>query len=544
MGKKGRHVRKRVPGHRANASLGSARRGHMLYYVDMSSDPNKARSRAQQAADERATRQIPVVKGPHSETNGAAQHTPESEKGEVPQETVPMPIPAWPPPQPIVNQAPDKPPPLRGERDRRPHVESTVRQPWLVQRTGVLTSELRRALPPWALPLLSSQPLTVWIGARIGMILLALLAGIMLPGMVPKGTANWYGSPGGPFLTGIVDRLGGVWTRWDGQWYLKIATQGYNRTDGSAAFFPLYPWTVQVFGWLAAERYIWAGIILSSFFFLAALFLLHRLVRLDFHPADAGRTTFYLAAFPMAFFFWAVYSESLFLFLVVWAILAARTQRWWWSALAISLAIWTRSTGLLLLLPLGWELWKAYHPDIPTEPTAMPPARPHRLAPFSLLLPAFSTFSLLIWAWITFGDPLASLGAQTGWNRHFSWPWQTVIDGVKEATQMPFTYQPENQSWTYLAALVFALVMGALAIRWLRPSYTLFLWAGILVPLFSATPHNPLLSYPRFVAVLFPAFICLSLIGRNRYAHQIILWCSLLLLALFTIRFANWFWVA
>jgi len=44
--------------------------------------------------------------------------------------------------------------------------------------------------------------------------------------------------------------------------------------------------------------------------------------------------------------------------------------------------------------------------------------------------------------------------------------------------------------------------------------------------------------------VLFPAFIVLALLGRNRYAHQIILWLSLLLLGLYTIRFVNWYWVA
>jgi hypothetical protein len=51
-----------------------------------------------------------------------------------------------------------------------------------------------------------------------------------------------------------------VWTRWDGQWYLKIASEGYRVDDGSSAFFPLYPWIVTVMGWLAGERFIWAGI--------------------------------------------------------------------------------------------------------------------------------------------------------------------------------------------------------------------------------------------------------------------------------------------
>ena len=44
--------------------------------------------------------------------------------------------------------------------------------------------------------------------------------------------------------------------------------------------------------------------------------------------------------------------------------------------------------------------------------------------------------------------------------------------------------------------------------------------------------------------VLFPMFIVMSLGGRNRYVHQVITWVSVLLLALFTIRFVNWYWVA
>ena len=174
----------------------------------------------------------------------------------------------------------------------------------------------------------------------------------------------------------------------------------------------------------------------------------------------------------------------------------------------------------------------------------MPLPRPHPLNTASLVLPLLSVLALLGWAGLQFGDPLASLKAQTDWNRHFSWPWQTVIDAVREATQMPFQFQPENQSWTYLVALIFALAVGVLSLRWLRGSYSIYLWAGILFPLFSATPQNPLLSYPRFLIVLFPAFIALALMGRNRYAHQIITWTSLLLLALYTIRFANWYWVA
>ncbi len=507
------------------------------------------------------TQQMPLVRGPKiasartpadvanslARTN-AASIPDEHATIEIPQETVPMQAVAWPPPPaPVASDdtAPNKPPPIRG-KSKESHSSANRSAADVSPRPGLFTAELRRALPPWALPLLTFQPFSVWLGSRLALGLLAIVAGIMIPSIPAVGTANWYGSPGGPPLSMLVDRLAGVWTRWDGQWYLKIATEGYRPNDGTAAFFPLYPWSVKVFGWLAGERYAWAGTLLSGLFFLAALVLLHRLIRLDFHPKDAHRTIFYVAAFPMAFFFWAVYSESLFLMLAVATLLAARTHRWWWAGVAVSFAIWTRATGALLLLPLAWEMWRAFHPSMPTaaEPAVMPPARPSPRIVASFLLPIISILGLLAWSNIQFGSPLAALDTQTVWLRHFSWPWETVWNAFGAAFKTSFEYQPENQNWTYLVSFLVAVVLGVLSLRWLRGSYSIYLWTGILFPLFSATKGNPLLSYPRFLIVLFPMFIVLGLLGRNRYAHQIITWVSLVLLALFTIRFVNWYWVA
>lgn len=502
------------------------------------------------------TQQIPLVEKPapadKAKTPGSTPATTavssavsdghaDGTDADIHQETKPMPAVTWPPPVAShTYEAPTRPPSLRRREEMAQGKQATAPN----VRPGVLTQELRRALPAWALPLLTSQPLSVWLGARIGMTLLALLATMMIPGLTPAGTANWYGSPGGPELSPLINGIAGVWTRWDGQWYLKIATEGYRVDDGSAAFFPLYPWIVTVMGWLAGERFIWAGILLSSAFFLIALVLLHRLVRFDFHGEDAGRTVFYIAAFPMAFFFWAVYSESLFLMLSVAALLAMRAQRWWLAGAVIGLAIWTRTTGLLLLLPMAWELWRAYYPPMPKSGSALPPPRPSKFALASLILPFGSLLLFLLWSLVVFGNSLAPLSAQTEWNRSFSWPWQTLVGAWNAAINAGIDYQVEVQSWTYLGTLLLALVVGALAVRWLRPSYSIYLWAGIIFPLFTVTPLNPLLSFPRFFVVLFPAFIVLALIGRNRYAHQLITWVSLLLLGLYTIRFVNWYWVA
>src|SRR5881275_1976035 len=123
----------------------------------MSTQSSDPQTKLSADAPDGNTQQIPLVEDVPRKARAEAP----SETG-VPQETVPMPVPTWPPPPPI-SEAPQKPPSLRRRsKETTTATDLAGTQPWLVQRTGVLTSELRRALPPWALPLLSSQPVSVW----------------------------------------------------------------------------------------------------------------------------------------------------------------------------------------------------------------------------------------------------------------------------------------------------------------------------------------------------------------------------------------------
>src|SRR5215218_6758670 len=81
------------------------------------------------------------------------------------------------------------------------------------------------------------EPLAIWLGLRVGLSLLALLAGLYIPSRLPGGTAPYHPPP----LPALWARLLGVWSRWDGQRYLQIATAGYHSGDGTTAFLPLYP---------------------------------------------------------------------------------------------------------------------------------------------------------------------------------------------------------------------------------------------------------------------------------------------------------------
>jgi mannosyltransferase PIG-V len=383
-----------------------------------------------------------------------------------------------------------------------------------------------------------AEPLAVWLALRVGLTLLAILAGLAIPSRIPGGTAPYPA----PALPAFWDRLVGVWAHWDGLWYLQIATAGYHPGDGTTAFLPLYPWAVGLLGLLLGGRYLVAGVILSSLIFAGVLILLYRLVREQYAPDLAPRAVLYLAIFPAAFFFWAIYSEGLFLLLALGMFYAAGRGRWWLAGLCMAAAFWTRPFGVVLIPCLLVELALAWRGRGIGRV-----ARPRPLDVLGALgVPLLAGLALLAWSALALGDPLVFLNTQADWNRAFSWPWTTVANAFKAAAAMPFQYQEENQSWFYLATLLlFVVLAGAGWVRGpLRVPHALYLTLGLLFPLFSATPRNPLLSFPRFVLVLFPAFILLAAAGRRPWLHYLIVAVSLLLLALYTIRFTNWFWVA
>ena len=66
-----------------------------------------------------------------------------------------------------------------------------------------------------------------------------------------------------------------------------------------------------------------------------------------------------------------------------------------------------------------------------------------------------------------------------------------------------------------------------------------------LKPLVSMWPVTPLMSIPRFLAVLFPLFMWLALVCRRRArARPVVLVLLGLGLVAFTARYATWHWVA
>jgi hypothetical protein len=476
--------------------------------------------------------------------------------------------------------------PLEPAGGRRPI--SAARRRWATQRED--PAHIAAVADSWRA--LWSSRLFVW-AAAVGTIV-AFGFGPVRHAFNPPGTTRGFGWLG--------DLLAAPAARWDASWYLVISHYGYRPelfpfTAARTAFFPLYPLGLTGISSLGAPPVL-AGVLLSLLAFAAALYGIHRLTTLELAPAfgsgvagsrGVARLAVMLTAFaPMAFFFSAVYSESLYLALSVGVFWCARQGRWMWVGVLGALAAATRSTGLLLALPA--LILYLYGPrqdrpadvplagprDAPTE-GAGPGAGSAALALARTLRPRYRVRRDILWLGLlpaglalylgylglAGGDALSPFHVQQVWGRHFAGPFLGVWDGITAAfdglrqlaslqrhhvyfpiaAEDPFVVAGHNlMLLAFLAAAVPAIV-GVL--RRLPLAYGAYVVAALALPLSYPVSAQPLMSLPRFLVVLFPLSMWFAawLAARPR-AQGPALAASAALLALFAAEFATWHWVA
>ena len=355
-----------------------------------------------------------------------------------------------------------------------------------------------------------------------------------------------------PALTrSLAEPLLSPLARWDAVWYLRIADSGYGGSDVRAAFFPLYPGMVRAvaapFG-ASPDALLVASYLVALAAFLAALVLLYRLVSLELGRPLARPALLLLAVFPAAVYFGAPYSESMFLLLAVGAFYAARTGRWAWAGAAAAAAAATRSSGVLLLLPLAMLWWST---------------RERRLRDAAwLILAPLGLAAYAAYLGIAEGDALRFLDVQDAWSRELAIPlagaWDgftAAVDGARQllSGQREVVYFEEAAGDPYriaainlmlFGALVFAAVACVGCLRRLPKAYGVWVAVSLVLPLTFPVGPQPLMSLPRFLAVLFPIFMWLALWSEERRATPRVAAVSALGLGLFTTQFATWHWIS
>lgn len=355
--------------------------------------------------------------------------------------------------------------------------------------------------------LLASR-LLVWVAGLLAIALFGLSD--RAPDFDPGGLTHPFGDP--------WDTLLAPGARWDTVWFVGIADGGYD--DTRAAFFPLYPLLAKLAG-LPFGSTLLGGLLVSWAAALAGLATVHRLVRIELGDPRAARlATWALALFPGSIFLSAVYSEALFLALAAGALLGARTGHWAWAGVLGALAAATRSAGLVLVVPLVLLWWDARPRGQDGGLRGL--ALGAGLVPLGLL--AFSAFLAVIGQ-----DPRAPFDAQDVWFREFAGPFVGAWDGLAAAvdgarqllsgSRTPVFFEAAGGDPFAVAAhnlgdvavlLLFAIPATIGALRRLPPAYGAYAIAALALPLSWPVGPQPLMSLPRFVAVLVPLFLWLG----------------------------------
>jgi hypothetical protein len=362
-----------------------------------------------------------------------------------------------------------------------------------------------------------------------------------------------------PFHSAAANFVLAPAARWDSVWYLTIAHSGYYSPQ-SSAMFPLYPLLIHL-GSMVVRSELIVGLAISLASITAALSILYRLVTLDLDEKTARTTVLLIAFFPVAFFFSAVYTESLYLLLSIGAIYAARLDRWAWAGLLGGLAAATRSAGILVVVPLVLIYLYGPRPTPSSTPTRRWWRPQHRITPnaaWLAVIPA-GLVAYLVYLGIAHHAPFAPFAAEHYWGRYFAGPFGGVAhaltalpDDVRRLiTGKGLIVGPGDPlTWSAhdlidLGFLAFAVVglLGA----WRRVPFAYFAYAVVLLAQATSYPSHlePLESISRFVMVIFPVFIGWALLLRRHRPLMIaVLGASSLLLMVFSGLWGTWSWVA
>jgi hypothetical protein len=325
----------------------------------------------------------------------------------------------------------------------------------------------------------------------------------------------------------LLDALG---ARWDANFYLSIADSGYSfhvpRVPNwdSIGFFPLYPIAVRaVTPWVG--DIVLAGVFVSNAALLAAVLFFGLLVEESDGPRIARLAVWFLLLFPASLFGSAAYAESLFLAGATLSLLSSKRGRWLAAGAAGLLAALARPLGFLMALVLALEWWRQRRED----PSHGPGLAELGAAALPLAGPAaFAAYC----AW-AFADPFAYAHEQ---GRRFSKPiWHFLSDGVREVVAGPY-------SGTRFTLLAFGLLVllgfvaaAILLVRWRRYPEAALVAGGLVV-----SGGGMLDSQPRYLWVLFPAFVVLAHGLSHRRAALVAATVTAIGLVVLTARFAFW----
>jgi hypothetical protein len=320
------------------------------------------------------------------------------------------------------------------------------------------------------------------------------------------------------FLEGI--------SQYDGQWYLRIANQGYGQGNSSTttdeyAFFPLYPGLIWVVSRVMGVSVVVGAFILSQILLFCAILSLYYVVRELRGKTVSSRVALLTFLFPISFVFRVYYSDSLYLLILCWFVYFLAKNQFMKSGLALGLLNITRGVGWPLSLVYFVLYFRKSERNL----------RQMFFVALLVLLP------LSVWIYFNYrltGDGMYFVSSRSAWRSSF--PYSLMFNLYLTlnlfALQFHETYSSKVSIvlfWAYFLILMYG---------WRRLGSVLWL-VGVVLLLF------PFLVNPvnaRFQIINFPIYILLAeWLNDWQYLFLVgVFWVGLLFASVY---FVNWRWV-
>ena len=333
-------------------------------------------------------------------------------------------------------------------------------------------------------------------------------------------------------LLGYDESAGGYirfWLCTDSRHYMDIARDWY-LSDGEwdrlvqLVFLPGYPVIVRLFAYIIGNE-LAAGLFVSALCFAGSGVMLYKLVSLDEDSAAAKRAVKLFALSPAAFFFAAPMSESLFVLCTVSCLYLLRRGKLITGSLIGAYAAFTRSPGLILIVPILLEL---VHKR----------AKPREYLSLVIVPLGFAAYCLVNYT--VSGDAFKFMEYQSvHWHQQLGWFFNTAAyqseNAVSTAGDTPALF---FGLWLpNLLAQLLALVTMLLAVRKIRASYTAYFIAYYIVTMGATW----LLSAPRYLAAMISLPIALAALSPKKRTERILIALSaLFFIAYFTVFLLRW----
>lgn len=349
--------------------------------------------------------------------------------------------------------------------------------------------------------------------------------------------------------------FGSHFASWDAEHYLFLSETGYHSGLAQCAFYPLFPLLVRWASSLTRIDDVLVALVISNLFSGVAFILFYRMTARRLGRQTAALALALLLAYPGSLFFQFIYSESLFLLLLILfcdALDRGKIRRAAFTAFLLPLA---RAVGVLCLCPLAVYLFSAPQSEFvarfgpvskrrkPIESEAelpkQAPAWGWTQTLFALTAPLFGWFVYLFLMWRWTGNPFEGFAAQRSFGVESI---QNLFHPVTFFLKLftPTTWHSYKGSLLDRAS--FLLLVSSLPHIWKldRMWFVLSLSLGV-IPAVS----GGFTSLVRFMSVVFPLFIALADILHKRNRRWL-LWITLALFGVLHLllvwRFVNFRW--